>query len=96
MPKPGPTAVRELGLPFTPFTEPTSHREIPSVGWDHGWSSTSLVTMIAVMQRENECSRLAVDGKRTDGSTLCTPSGGVRAPRTLQAVLSAAWQPVAA
>lgn len=81
MPKPGLTAVRELDLPFT---EPTSHREIPVVGWDHGWSSTSLVPMIDVMQRENECSRSAVDG-----STLGTPSGGVRPPRTLQAVLSA-------
>ncbi len=49
--------------------------------------------MIAVMQRENEYSRLAVDGKRAYSSTLRTPSGGVRAPRTLQAVLSATRQP---
>lgn len=93
MPKQGLIAVRELGLPLT---EPTSHREIPSVGWDHGGSYTSLGTMIALTQRENECSGLAVDGKRTEGGTLCTSFGGVRALRTRLAVLCAVWQPVAA
>ncbi|MGH3946465.1 MAG: hypothetical protein ACRDSI_15675 [Pseudonocardiaceae bacterium] len=47
-------------------------------------------------QYENEFSRLVVDGKRIAGGTLCTPSGGVRVPRTLHATLSAAWQLIAA
>lgn len=32
--------------------------------------------MIAVTQRENECSRLAVEGKRTDGCTVRVECSG--------------------